>query len=114
LLASDDPGEATAIAAELDRFNAERQAIEAQVLEQAMAKAAEVVDAPVIVVAAEGWHAGVIGIVASRLKDHYNRPACVVSLENGIGKGSGRSVAGVALGAAVIAARQAGLLVNGG
>ena len=114
LLASDDPGEAKAIAAELDRFNAERQAIEMLVLEQAMAMAAETATAPVIVVAAEGWHAGVVGIVASRLKDHFNRPACVVALENGIGKGSGRSVAGVALGPAVIAARQAGLLVNGG
>lgn len=114
LLASDDPGEAKAIAAELDRFNAERQAIEMLVLEQAMAMAAETATAPVIVVAAEGWHAGVIGIVASRLKDHFNRPACVVALENGVGKGSGRSVAGVALGPAVIAARQAGLLVNGG
>ena len=114
LLASDDPGEAKAIAAELDRFNAERQTIEMLVLEQAMAMAAENAAAPVIVVAAEGWHAGVIGIVASRLKDHFNRPACVVALENGIGKGSGRSVAGVALGPAVIAARQAGLLMNGG
>ena len=114
LLASDDPGEAKAIAAELDRFNAERQAIEMLVLEQAMAMAAENSESPVIVVAAEGWHAGVIGIVASRLKDHFNRPACVVALENGVGKGSGRSVAGVALGPAVIAARQAGLLVNGG
>ena len=114
LLASDDPGEAKAIAAELDRFNAERQTIEMLVLEQAMAMAAEDSKAPVIVVAAEGWHVGVIGIVASRLKDHFNRPACVVALENGVGKGSGRSVAGVALGPAVLAARQAGLLINGG
>ena len=64
--------------------------------------------------AGEGWHPGVIGIVASRLKERYNRPACVVALADGIGKGSGRSVAGLALGPAVIAARQAGLLLNGG
>lgn len=114
LLACDDPGEAKAIAAELDRFNAERQAIEAEVLQQAMARAAEMSAAPVMVVGSEGWHAGVIGIVASRLKDHYNRPVCVVSVAGGIGKGSGRSVPGVALGPAVIAARQAGLLINGG
>ena len=114
LLAADEPGEARAIAAELDRFNAERQAIEAIVLEQAMAMAADATDTPVMVVGAEGWHAGVIGIVASRLKDHFNRPVCIVSLENGIGKGSGRSVPGAALGPAVIAARQAGLLINGG
>jgi single-stranded-DNA-specific exonuclease len=114
LLACDDPMEAKAMAIELDRFNAERQAIEAMVLEQAMARAADMAEAPVIVVAAEGWHAGVVGIVASRLKDHYNRPACVISVENGIGKGSGRSIHGVGLGAAVIAARQAGLLTHGG
>ena len=64
--------------------------------------------------AAEGWHPGVIGIVAARLKERYQRPACVVAVADGIGKGSGRSVPGVALGPAVIAARQAGLLVNGG
>jgi len=114
LLALDDAGEAKAIAVELDRFNAERQAIEAQVLEKAMARAAELSDAPVLVVGSEGWHAGVIGIVASRLKDHFNRPVCVVSVEQGIGKGSGRSIHGAALGPAVIAARQAGLLINGG
>lgn len=114
LLALDDASEAKAIAAELDRFNAERQAIEAQVLEQAMVRAGELADAPVMVVGSEGWHAGVIGIVASRLKDHFNRPVCVVAVERGIGKGSGRSIAGAALGPAVIAARQAGLLINGG
>ena len=68
--------------------------------------------------AARGWHAGVIGIVASRLKERYGRPACVVAIdgegEGAVGKGSGRSVAGIDLGSAVIAARQAGLLINGG
>jgi single-stranded-DNA-specific exonuclease len=64
--------------------------------------------------AGEGWHPGVIGIVAGRLKERYNRPACVVALDGEVGKGSGRSIAGLDLGNAVIAARQAGLLVNGG
>jgi single-stranded-DNA-specific exonuclease len=64
--------------------------------------------------AAAGWHPGVIGIVAARLKERYGRPACVVAVENGIGKGSGRSVAGMPLGPAVLAARQTGLLINGG
>jgi single-stranded-DNA-specific exonuclease len=68
--------------------------------------------------AARGWHAGVIGIVASRLKERYGRPACVVAIdgegESEVGKGSGRSVAGIDLGSAIIAARQAGLLINGG
>jgi single-stranded-DNA-specific exonuclease len=67
-----------------------------------------------VFVANEGWHPGVIGIVAARLKDRYNRPACVVAIDGAVGKGSGRSVPGVALGSAVIAARQAGLLINGG
>ncbi len=70
---------------------------------------------PVLVfAAAENWHPGVIGIVAARLKERYERPACVVALADGVGRGSGRSVAGLPLGPAVIAARQAGLLINGG
>jgi single-stranded-DNA-specific exonuclease len=67
-----------------------------------------------VTAAAEGWHAGVIGIVASRLKERFNKPALVVALDGGVGKGSARSVPGVDLGAAVIAARQEGLLINGG
>ena len=62
----------------------------------------------------EGWHPGVVGIVAGRIKERFNRPACVAGLARGVGKGSGRSVPGVDLGAAVIAARQAGILVTGG
>ncbi|MDE2165429.1 MAG: single-stranded-DNA-specific exonuclease RecJ [Alphaproteobacteria bacterium] len=115
LLATDDPLEARQIAAELDRLNDERRQIEARVLDEAAAQA-EAGDpkAPLIFVAQPGWHPGVIGIVASRLKERYGKPALVAAIENGVAKGSGRSVAGVALGAAVIAARQAGLLVNGG
>ena len=115
LLSTDDPLEARQIAAELDRLNEERRQIEAHVHEEAIAQV-EAADGkpPLIFVATQGWHPGVIGIVASRLKERYGRPALVAAIENGIAKGSGRSVAGVALGAAVIAARQAGLLVNGG
>ncbi|MGH7002212.1 MAG: single-stranded-DNA-specific exonuclease RecJ, partial [Stellaceae bacterium] len=115
LLSTDDPLEARQIAAELDRLNDERRQIEARVREEAIAQAeAGDTNAPLIFVAKAGWHPGVIGIVASRLKERYGRPALVAAIENGVAKGSGRSVAGVALGAAVIAARQAGLLVNGG
>jgi single-stranded-DNA-specific exonuclease len=115
LLASDDPLDTMAIARELDALNAERREIEARVLAQAIEQV-ESGDrhAPMVFVAGEGWHAGVIGIVASRLKERYNRPACVVAMAQGIGKGSGRSMPGLALGSAVIAARQAGLLLNGG
>ena len=115
LLASDDAVETRAIAQQLDALNAERREIEARVLAQAIDQV-ESGDrtVPLIFVAGEGWHPGVIGIVASRLKDRYNRPACVAAVADGVGKGSGRSVPGFALGPAVIAARQAGLLVNGG
>ena len=115
LLATDDPLEARQIAAELDKLNGERRQIEARVLAEAVAQfEASDKSAPLVFVASEGWHAGVIGIVAGRLKERYDRPACVAAIENGIAKGSGRSVPGVALGPAVIAARQAGLLTNGG
>jgi single-stranded-DNA-specific exonuclease len=115
LLASDDAIETRGIALELEALNAERREIEARVLAQAIDQV-ESGDrhAPLVFVAGEGWHPGVIGIVASRLKERYNRPACVTAVVDGVGKGSGRSVAGFALGPAVIAARQAGLLVNGG
>ena len=115
LLASDDPIEARAIAERLETFNAERREIEARVLAQAIDQV-ETGDrhASLVFVAGEGWHPGVIGIVASRLKERYNRPAAVVAVADGVGKGSARSVSGFALGAAVIAARQAGLLINGG
>lgn len=114
LLSTEDPDEARRIAGELDRYNDERRAIEAEVLETAIAQAEQAGDAPVLVVAGEGWHPGVVGIVASRLKDRFHRPACVIGVEGGVGKGSGRSMPGVDLGAAVIAAQQAGILEKGG
>jgi single-stranded-DNA-specific exonuclease len=120
LLSSDDPHEVSALALRLDELNAERRAIEREVLDQAIARI-EGLYGPerkglpsVLLVESEGWHIGVIGIVASRLVERYGRPAFVIGMDGGIGKGSGRSVRGVDLGAAVIAARQAGLLVNGG
>ncbi len=118
LLTTEDAAEAGAIARRLDELNRERREIEAAVFEHALARVEEGEEqtpgAPLIFAAGEGWHPGVIGIVASRLKERFNRPACVVSLDGGKGSCSGRSVSGVDLGAAVIAARQAGLLVKGG
>ena len=114
LLTTDDEGEARGIAAELDRLNAERRAIEAGVLDAATALA-DGDRRSVAVVSGTGWHPGVIGIVASRLKERLGRPAIVVALtDDGLGKGSGRSVSGVDLGAAVLAAKDAGLLIAGG
>ena len=116
LLTTHDPAEARSLALKLDGYNKERRAIEAEVQDQAVAQADGLAASAesVLLVAAEGWHPGVIGIVASRLVDRFNRPACVVGLADGVGKGSGRSIPGVDLGSAVIAARQAGLLMNGG
>jgi single-stranded-DNA-specific exonuclease len=115
LLTTEDGEEARTIAAELDRLNQERRAIEAIVCEAAEALCAGQDNRAVAIVASEGWHQGVIGIVAGRLKEKMNRPAIVIALdENGIGKGSGRSIPGVDLGAAVLAAKDSGLLIAGG
>ncbi|MEP6982805.1 MAG: single-stranded-DNA-specific exonuclease RecJ [Sphingomicrobium sp.] len=115
LLTCSDPEEARTLAAELDRLNEERRAIEMLVCEQAEALAAEQADAPVMTVMSGGWHQGVIGIVAGRIKERFGRPAIVIAeTEDGTGKGSGRSISGVDLGAAVLAAKDSGLLVAGG
>lgn len=120
LLTTNDPLQAAALAHELDTYNDERRRIESDVLDQAIAQVEadkDTLGGP-LVIAGQGWHPGVIGIVASRLRERFHLPACVIALpadgEDGMAKGSGRSVAGIDLGAAVIAARQAGLLVNGG
>ena len=114
LLTTEDPDEARAIAAQLSTLNDERRAIEADVQQAAEAQLAAQHNRSVIVVAGEGWHLGVIGIVAGRIKEKTGKPALVVALDGETGKGSGRSIAGVDLGAAIIAARDAGLLVAGG
>jgi single-stranded-DNA-specific exonuclease len=116
MLSTDDPREAAELARILDQHNTERRAIEAEVLEEAMTGVEAALEdlGGLVFAVGEGWHPGVIGIVAARLKERYNRAACVVALDNGIGKASGRSVRGVDLGAAVIAARHAGLLIAGG
>ncbi|WP_242153225.1 single-stranded-DNA-specific exonuclease RecJ [Sphingomonas sp. BAUL-RG-20F-R05-02] len=115
LLTTQDPAEAEAIAGELDRLNEERRAIEALVQTAAEEIAGAQGNRAVMVVAGHGWHPGVIGIVAGRLKERYGRPAIVIAVdENGVGKGSGRSIPGVDLGAGVLAAKDSGLLVAGG
>ena len=115
LLATDDPALAADLAQRLDTHNRERRDVEARTLEAAIAMVEGAAQSPVLAfAAAQNWHPGVIGIVAARLKERYERPACVVALGDGVGRGSGRSIAGLPLGPAVIAARQAGLLINGG
>ncbi|MCW1428239.1 single-stranded-DNA-specific exonuclease RecJ [Novosphingobium sp. JCM 18896] len=117
LLTSEDPDEAADIAAQLSRLNEERRAIEAEVQEAAEMQLAAQHNRAVLVLAGKGWHPGVIGIVAGRIKEKTGKPALVIALdadEAGQGKGSGRSIPGVDLGAAIIAARAEGLLVAGG
>src|SRR3954468_8337275 len=115
LLTCTDPEEARSIAAELDRLNEERRAIEMLVCEQAEEQAAKLDGASVIIVMSSGWHQGVIGIVTGRLKERFRRPAIVIAeTDDGTGKGSGRSISGVDLGAAVLAAKDSGLLLAGG
>lgn len=124
LLAEDDPARALPLAERLDRFNDERKAIEQAVqtaaVEQIEARMAAAgtgaVADPILIAVGEDWHPGVIGIVAGRLRERFDRPAVVIGIDaaTGIGKGSGRSMRGIDLGAAVLAARQAGLLIAGG
>ena len=114
LLTTRDPEEARTIAAQLSALNDERRAIEAEVQEAAEQQIAAQHSRAVHLVAGEGWHPGVIGIVAGRIKEKTGKPAVVIALDGDTGKGSGRSISGVDLGAAIIRARGEGLLVAGG
>ncbi|WP_374405572.1 single-stranded-DNA-specific exonuclease RecJ [Pelagerythrobacter sp.] len=116
LLTTEDMDEAQAISAQLSALNDERRAIEAEVQEAAEAQLARQHNRSVLVLSGTGWHPGVIGIVAGRIKEKTGKPAIVIALdgESGQGKGSGRSISGVDLGAAIIAARESDLLVAGG
>lgn len=114
-LSTTDPHEAAALAERLDRLNAERREIEDRVRAEAMAQIqARGTDGPLVWAAAEGWHPGVVGIVAARLKEATGRPAVVIGLSDGTGQGSARSVSGIDLGVAVQRVAQEGLLVKGG
>lgn len=116
LLTTEDWLLAKEIALQLNTYNLERQEIEKYVLEQALLQIEEkkLNQYPILLVGGEGWHPGVIGIVASRLKERFSKPACVVGFDNDIGKGSGRSVTGVTMGEAMIKATNLGLLEKGG
>lgn len=116
LLLTEDRVEALALAERLDEVNRQRQEVEAGMLEAALqqAEARAAAGDAALLVAGSDWHPGVVGIVAGRIKERFNRPACVAGIANGVAKGSGRSIPGIDLGAAVIAARQSGLLLTGG
>ena len=108
--------EAAALAATLDAVNRQRQEVEAGMLDEAMRAAETQAGAghATLVISGPAWHPGVVGIVAGRIKERFNRPSCVAGIADNLARGSGRSVAGIDLGAAVIAARQAGILKTGG
>src|SRR6056297_3550595 len=115
LLACADPHEAKAMADRLDQLNTERREVEANVRAQALEQSeARGWDAPVVWAAGEGWHPGVVGIVASRLKERTNRPAIVIGFDGDDGKGSGRSVSGIDLGASIQKLAAEGLIQKGG
>lgn len=119
LLSTTDGIEAGALAATLDRLNGERKAMEAQTLDQALAQVSLSLEAepdqPLLMVGSQDWHKGLVGLVASRLTERYRRPSVVIAwTEDGTGTGSARSIAGVDLGRAVLAAVDAGLLIKGG
>ena len=119
LLMQDDPSECAGIAAELDRLNRERQSIEIAMVAEAEAEALAALGAEetgaVVVTAAEGWHPGIVGLVAARLKERFERPAFAIALDpGGIGTGSGRSITGVDLGRVVRQAVSEGILIKGG
>ncbi len=115
LLTTEDPLEAKEISLKLNELNNERRAIEMQVEEEATKIVeAEHMNDPFIMPIGRGWHQGVVGIVASRMKDRYFKPCAVVTINNGIAKASGRSIPGVDLGAAIASARDLGLTLTGG
>lgn len=121
LLATDDRGEALKLAEQLHALNEERKAVEAAILDQATAQAEQALaknpDRGILIAAGEGWHPGVIGIVAGRLKERFHLPSIVIGWGQGLGpvaKGSGRSVTGVNIGDAIAAAAREGVILSGG
>jgi len=114
LLSANDPIAAVEFAVQLDLHNRERQAIERLILDEAVALAATQDNAPFLLVTNDGWHPGVVGIVAGRLKERFAKPAFVAGFEGGMGRGSARSIPGIDLGRIVRTAREQGLIEAGG
>ena len=114
LLISNDPKKTYQIALDLDKSNKERQAIELMLSEQINLEVKNYHNHPVLVMSGNNWHEGIIGIVASRIKEKYNKPTILISLKQNIGKGSARSVVGFDIGSQIIKAVQCGILQKGG
>jgi single-stranded-DNA-specific exonuclease len=114
LLLNDDSKDAFKISSELNNYNKERQLLEKELLKDIMDKDYGLTDDPVIVLHGENWHEGIIGIIAARIKEKYNKPTFIISTKSGLGKGSARSIYGFDIGTAVIAAVQNKILIRGG
>ncbi len=114
LLLNNNPKEAFKIATELDQFNKERQYLEKDVLDKIKKEIKIDVSDPVIIICGKNWHEGVIGIVAARIKDKFNKPVIIISIEKDIGKASARSIVGFDIGSVIIAATQEKILMKGG
>ncbi len=116
LLSTQDPMEAFSIATKLEQLNDERRSVEALILEEAIQEVEkkELYKNSLVVVTGENWHQGILGILASRIKEKYNRPAAVISFVDGVGKGSARSITGIDLGTVLANAKSKGLLLHGG
>jgi len=114
LLISEDPQTAYQIATSLDKSNKQRQSIEMLLYEQIDNEVKKFHNHPVLVIAGKNWHEGIIGIVASKIKDKYNKPTILISLKNNIGKGSARSTVGFDIGSQIIKSVQTKILLKGG
>jgi single-stranded-DNA-specific exonuclease len=114
LLLNTDPKNAFKLASELDQFNKERQMLEKDLLQKLLNETKDYSKDPVLVLSGAGWHEGIIGIVAARLKDKFNKPVIIISIENQIGKASARSIVGFDIGSLIIAATQKKILLKGG
>ena len=114
LLLNNNAKEVFKIASELDQFNKERQYLEEDVLDKITIEANKTRSDPVIIVSGKNWHEGVIGIVASRLKDKFNKPVIIITIDNNLGKASARSIVGFDIGSIIIAAMQEKILIKGG
>ena len=114
LLLNKDPKYSFKLASELDQYNKERQMLEKDLLKKILNNADDYSNEPVLVLSGKNWHEGIIGIVAARLKDKFNKPVILISLDGDIGKASARSIVGFDIGSVIIAATQEKILLKGG
>ena len=114
LLLNEDPKEVFKIASELEIFNKERKILEKELTEKILIKANQQLNDPILILTGNDWHEGIIGIVASRLKDKFNKPTILISINNGIGKASARSIVGFDIGSIILGAVQKNILIKGG